>query len=179
MKTLFCSLLLSVVCTCVFAQKITGKWHCDKEVAKTLQMGYEDLYCTYKFKKNGAMVIKIKGESVLEYSQSDHEDGCIRRGSIKIKGHYEIKDGKISSIVVNDDVECFADEYNRPLEEYGINSASLFEYQNYSESSYKKQKSRHLRKRLLDYRFLWDWDNEPITITEKELVIGNKLRCKR
>ena len=142
-------------------------------------MGYDDLYCTYKFKKNGVMIIKIKGQTVFDHNPYNYERDHIRSGSIKIKGHYEIKDGKISSIVVNDDVECFADEYNPPIEENNVNTASLFVGQNERETNYSSKKSQHLRKKLLDYRFHWDWDNEPITITKEELVIGDKLKCKR
>lgn len=168
MKKIILSLLVFLFCACAFPQKITGKWDCEKEVVKTLQMAYEDFYCTYKFKKNGVMIIKIKGQTFL--SHSSQYGVHFRSGSIKIKGHYEITDGKISSIVVNDDVESFADEYYQPRVENGMISQDAY---------YKKYKSLHLRKILLDYRFLWDWDNEPITITKEELVIGDKLKCKR
>ena len=175
MKKIILSLSVFLFCACAFPQKITGKWDCEKEVVKTLQTSYEDLYCTYKFKKNGVMIIKIKGQTFL--SHSILYGVRFRSGSIKIKGHYEITDGKISSIVVNDDVECFADEYNPPIDEKYPPSLSVT--QNELESNYKMKKSTHLRKKLLVYRFLWDWDNEPITITKEELVIGDKLKCKR
>lgn len=179
MKTLLLTFVLSLFCACAFPQKITGKWTCEKEVVKTLQMGYDDLYCTYKFKKNGVMIIKIKGQTVFDHDPYNYERDHIRSGSIKIKGHYEVKEGKISSIVVNDDVECFADEYNPPREENGMKAGPMFVGDISREANYKKNKSLHLRKKLLDYRFLWDWDNEPITITKEELVIGDKLKCRR
>ena len=177
MKKIILSLLVFLFCACAFPQKITGKWTCEKEVVKTLQTSYEDLYCTYKFKKNGVMIIKIKGQTFL--SHSILYGVRFRSGSIKIKGHYEITDGKISSIVVNDDVECFADEYYSPSVENGMNAGTMFVGDIHRDAYYKKYKSLHLRKILLDYRFLWDWDNEPIAITKEELVIGEKLKCRR
>ena len=73
MKTLLLTFVLSLFCPCAFPQKITGKWTCEKEVVKTLQMGYDDLYCTYKFKKNGVMIIKIKGQTVFDHDPYNYE----------------------------------------------------------------------------------------------------------
>jgi hypothetical protein len=53
MKTLLLTFVLSLFCACSFSQKITGKWSCDKEVVQALRLEYNDIYCTYKFKKDG------------------------------------------------------------------------------------------------------------------------------
>ena len=74
MKTLLLSILLSLFISCSFAQKITGKWTCDKEVMHVLRMDFEDMYFTYKFKKNGTFRIVIKGETgaYLDKKTSQH-----------------------------------------------------------------------------------------------------------
>ena len=178
MKTLLYALVLSVFCTCAFAQKITGKWRCNKEVAKVLRMDYEDYYCTYKFKKNGTLIIKFNGERTVDHSTTSIHT---KIGTFRIKGKYELNDGKISSIIKNEDVDVGATEiyYSRTLFEQGKNSASFMHSVNSSRVSYSKRMERKLRIRLINNRFLWDWDNEPITITKRELVIGEKLKCKR
>ncbi|MCR5362022.1 MAG: hypothetical protein K6E73_08435 [Bacteroidales bacterium] len=179
MKQIAITLLLCLFCQYSFAQKVTGRWHCTKEVTEQVEMGYNNLYCTYKFRKNGDLTIKIEGEEKFDHSSTSHDRDHIRRGIIRIKGKYTVNEGKISSFVENNDVETYAEEYNPQLEISNVTTASNFVGQNIRESDYRLKKSSYLRKKLLDYRFLWDWDEEPYTVTGKELKIGERLVCER
>ena len=75
MKTLLLTFVLSLFCACAFPQKITGKWSCNKEVVQALRLEYNDIHCTYKFKKDGTFLLIIKGET---------EAKCKELGKIKI-----------------------------------------------------------------------------------------------
>ncbi len=178
MKHIFLALVLCLFCQCSFAQKITGKWHCPKEVTKQVEMGYEELSCVYKFKKSGRLIIKIEGVTAVRHGLYSSHFNHQRRGYICIKGKYTISDGKISSIVENEGVETYAVEsqnYDWKAETPASESASEIS----REDSYGNARSRILRKRLLVYRFLWDWDEEPYSVTDKELKIGEQLVCNR
>gem|GEM_PF-1046186 len=175
-------ILLLAICFCLQmpceAKGIVGRWHCTKEVTEQVEMGYEKLSCSYKFKKNGKLIIKIEGETAISHGLYSSHFNHQRRGYIYIKGKYTICDGKISSIVKNEGVETYAVEsqdYHWKTETPPSESVSEIS----REESYGMARSRILRKRLLDYHFLWDWDEEPYTVTGKELKIGERLVCER
>ena len=174
MKTLIISILLSLLCSCGYPQKIKGKWTCDKEVMKALQLDFNDIYCTYKFKKDGTFVVKIKGETYTIYREL---------GSIKIKGKYVVQDGMISSIVTSTGIETEAqmildDNITEQLSpSFHVISTLRDSYE--FQVSFEKKMPDILMNKILLHNYLWDWNKEPITITKKELIIGDKLRCKR
>ena len=175
-------ILLSLFCMLsfpVFSQKITGKWHCTKEVSKQIKMGYDNLSCSYKFRKNGTLTIKIECNETFDHSINHIDHDYVRRGIIRIKGNYSIQDGKITSVVKEDGIECYATEYTPPVEENKVNTASVFAGRDWSAAHYQDTYPVILRAKLRDYRFLWDWDEEPYYVTDKELKIGELLVCKR
>ena len=175
MKKLIFALIISMMIPVAFAQKITGRWHCPKQVTQTLKMGYDDVYCTYKFKKNGKMIIKIEGQSKTDYSPYSFDEDHYRNGKIVIKGSYKVQDGKITSIVNKEAIQCYADEINPPVEESSINVASLSAGQASHESSYRNTYPVILRAKMRDYNFLWDWKDAPIEQAGNQLKIGDKL----
>ena len=178
MKNLLFALILSVMCPAVFAQKITGKWSCTKQVTQTLKLGFEDVFCTYKFKKNGKMIIKIQGQSKTDYDPYSYDRDHYRRGKIVIKGVYSMHDGKISSNVKKEDIKCYANEINPPIEESSLNEASLSAGQAHNEAHYQSTYPVILRAKMRDYSFLWDWKDVPIEQLGKKLKIGDKLILK-
>jgi len=124
------------------------------------------------------LIIKIEGETAISHGLYSSHFNHQRRGYIYIKGKYTICDGKISSIVKNEGVETYAVEsqdYHWKTETPPSESVSEIS----REESYGMARSRILRKRLLDYRFLWDWDEETFSVTGKELKIGERLVCER
>lgn len=175
---ILCSMCVSLQLTC-FAKGIVGKWHCPKEVTTQLNLGYEDLQCTYKFKRNGSFVLKITGETLVNLGKYTNKHNHFRRGYIVLKGQYKIENGLISSIVENKDIECFADETEDYIYDTDRTPASLYVMRNNNQDSYKKSKALLLRKSLLEYRFLWDWDNESVKVSDKEISIGDTLICVR
>ena len=179
MKILIYTLLLSLFCTCAFAQDILGKWSVPAEGNNQLFSLYESVDCTYKFKKNGDLIIKISGIRNLDNGRSNPDQYHLLQGVVEIKGKYSIEDGKISSIVENDGVKTYASDSKSNYGSLLSDSVSYIVKAFGTEDNNSKRMENELRKRLLDYRFLWDWNKEPITITKKELVIGDKLRCKK
>lgn len=169
------SLCLSVVC---LANGIAGKWHCPDEVTDKIEMGFDNISCTYKFKKDGTLVIKIKGMTRVEHHSANPESNTLRRGYILIKGRYTIHDGRISSFVENKDVETYAQE-SRENEKYDERNIAVSTGAIIREKTYGEGRARILRERLLDHRFLWDWDDEPFTLSGQELQIGTRLKCRK
>ncbi len=179
MKQIAITLLLCLFCQYSFAQKVTGRWHSSKEVTEQVKMGYDRLSCSYKFKKSGKLIIKIEGEETFDHSMNHIDQNYVRRGIIRIKGTYSIHDGKITSVVKEDGIECYATEYTPPVEENNVNTASVFAGRDWRAANYQDTYPVILRAKLRDYSFLWNWDEEPYTVTGKELKIGERLVCKR
>ena len=178
MKTLLLSFLFSFFFASSFAQKITGKWDCDKEVMQALRIDYKEVYCTYKFKKNGTLIIKIDGETMINHSSNTIHK---KVGTVRIKGKYKLDNGRITSFVNEKGVEAAAlvildDKY---LFEGRDALATYINNVYSSQKKYANTMEHKLLSKLKEHRYLWDWNNEPITITKKELIIGDKLRCKR
>lgn len=176
-------LLVFLICTIslssCFAKGIVGKWQCPQAVTSQLNLGFEDVLCEYKFKKNGTFVLKISGETLMKNGKYTHDYNHLRRGLIVVKGLYKIEDGLITSTVENEDVECFAEETEDYIDDTDRTPASLYVARNNKEASYKKNKSSLLRQSLLEYRFLWDWDHEPVVINTEEMSVGDQLKCVR
>lgn len=179
MKTLFYSFFLFAFCSSVFAQKVTGKWEALPEVCNQFSTVYESVDCSYKFKKNGDLIIKIKGLRNLDKGYDISEKKHLLQGVVEIKGKYAIQDGKISSSVENECVKTYASDSKSNYGSLLTDSVSFIVKTFHQEDLNSKRMENELRQKLLDCRFFWDWDNEPIFITEKELVIGDKLKCKR
>ena len=180
MKTLLLTFVLSLFCACSFSQKITGKWSCDKEVVRALMSDFEDVSCTYKFKKNGTFIIKIDGGTSTYHSSTAYHQQI---GTIRIKGHYTINNGQISTIVKEEGVEADALEILDDKDLMGTKShsniATKANWYYDVRDNYAKEMKRKLLNKLMAHRYLWDWDKEPITITKKELKIGKIIKCRR
>ena len=170
MKTHAIFLFLCLFCASAFAQDITGKWRCSKELVQQLGLGYETVSCTYRFKKDGTMKIKIKGEYYEE-----HTSDYVRRqnGSIVIRGRYVIRDGKITSYVANAGVDTDA-SYTTSSVYYNNGVA------HWSDGWQERpDKASFLRRKLLRHRYLWDWSDASLAVVGKNLTIGEQLSCKR
>jgi hypothetical protein len=179
MKTLLLTFVLSLFCACAFPQKITGKWKPLPEVSNGFSSVYESVDCSYNFKKNGELIIKIKGLRNLDKGYAIPEKKHLLQGEVEIKGKYVIQDGKISSFVENEGVKTYASDSKSNYGSLMTDSVSYIVKTFREEDRNSKRLENELRRRLLDTRYLWDWDNEPITITKEELVIGEKLKCRR
>lgn len=132
----FCSMCISLQSSC-FAKGIVGKWICPKEETAQLNLGYEDIQCIYKFKRNGCFTLKISGETLVNLGKYTNDYNHFRRGYIVLKGQYRIENGQISSIVENKDIECFADETEDYIDDTDRTPASLTVMRNNNEDSYK------------------------------------------
>ena len=173
MKTLLLTFVLSLFCACSFSQKITGKWSCDKEVVQALRLEYNDIHCTYKFKKDGTFLFIIKGET--EYNK------CKELGKIKIKGKYVVQEGTISSLVTSSGIETEAQmilDENLIVAGVALKADALNTFYDY-QVSYEKETPQILMNIILQHNYLWDWDKEPISITKKELKICKIIKCRR
>ena len=179
MKTLLLTIVLSLFCACAFPQKITGKWKPLPEVSNGFSSVYESVDCSYNFKKNGELIIKIKGSRNLDKGYAIPEKKHLLQGVVEIKGKYVIQDGKISSFVENEGVKTYASDSKSNYGSLMTDSVSYIVKTFREEDRNSKRLENELRRRLLDTRYLWDWDNEPIAITKEELVIGEKLKCRR
>lgn len=175
MKQIFLTLVLCLFCQCSFAQKITGKWHCTAETLSQCRLGFQVASCTYKFKKNGTMIIKIKGDSYVgqQLYSGDYEHHYT--GGMTIKGKYSVQDGKITSHVTKEDIETYASDIPNTTIEGGYTPAYAAHVEYQGENTYRSVKEMELRRRAMDYPFLWDWKDVPISYSGKRLKIGDKL----
>ena len=142
-----------------------------------MHIGFDDVSCIYRFKKNGTLIIKIEGDTYVNHGSVSRKANHHQRGCIYIRGTYIVCDGKISSHIRNEDVETFAVEsQNIFMEENGKTPPSAFVSEIKKENAYGKGRARILRSKLMDYRFLWDWDEEIISVKNGELIIGKERR---
>ncbi|MBQ7238335.1 MAG: hypothetical protein IJS20_06045 [Bacteroidales bacterium] len=178
MKTLLLTFVLSLFCACAFPQKITGKWTCSKEVVERMHIGFDDVRCTYSFKKNGTLIIKIKGNTYVNHGEFTAARDHHRSGSIEIKGKYKVHDGRITTQINKEDIKAYAMDYSNQRD-LSQESSSVENVESKAENVYGDFKAKEIRAQIIHKPDFWDWDNEPITITKEELVIGDKLKCKR
>ncbi|MBE6331450.1 MAG: hypothetical protein E7070_03950 [Bacteroidales bacterium] len=168
------TLLLCLFCHCSFAQKITGRWHCTAETISQCRLGFQVVNCTYKFKKDGTMIIKIKGYSYAGQKLYSGDYEHLYTGGMTIKGRYFVLDGKITSQVTKEDIETYASDIPNTTESDNTPAyVAHVEYQ--GEDRYRSVKEMELRRRVMDYPFLWDWKDVPICYSGKRLKIGDKL----
>ena len=174
---LFLILIISLFCTCLSAQKITGKWRCTKESIAQIHMRFDYVTCTYRFKKNGKMIIKIKGDTYVSHKQYTTKYDHHRRGTLVIKGSYSIQDGKITSIVAKEDIEASAIDYcDHSLEN---DRASVANSDFAAENRSGIIMERAMSSQIMTKPEFWNWDQVPITISNNEVKIGEAVVLKR
>ena len=175
MKTLLLTFVLSLFCACAFPQKITGKWDCEQSVLRELPVNMKDIWGTYKFKKDGTFILKIRGEEALVASQNrDSEPAPIRRIQIQVKGKYTVENGRISSEVQPEDIFCNEDFNNFVFppdanKRQGVIDAELSAIRN------DKDATHHLYRYLEAYSYLYEWKDVPVHLSKNKLQIGQKI----
>jgi len=153
----------------------------ENQISQSLSFGSSK--CEYKFKKDGRLLIKIK---LMQASLSRWGSAGDTEGTIEIEGTYTIENGKISSTVENSgvktDLTCFAvDNYTAAPK--GVSPERNWESDFDARSAYSvpyttSEGGNPLRVFLLNNRYLWDWDNETITLSDGQLTIGDNLVCR-
>lgn len=116
------------------------------------------------------MIIRIKGSTYVSHGEFTSTRDHHQSGTIEIKGTYIVKNEKITTYIDRKDIEAYALEYSNHDEENSLYRA---------ENIYADIKAKEIRAQIIHKPEFWNWNNVPITITKKELIIGDKLRCKR
>ncbi|WP_349665791.1 hypothetical protein [Xylanibacter muris] len=159
--TLFC-LLPSVQ-----AQSIVGKWKCSKEYFKSMDLLFYGMKGYYKFNKDGTFYVKING-------------GSTQNIYIKISGTYNIADNRITTNIVPGDIYCYVNsgQYSPDILD---SDAGGLERMNRDRQEYAYEQGEFRSNVLTEdiKNTMWEWKNEPLTITKKELKIGENIRLKK
>lgn len=167
------------------AQNIVGKWKCSKEFLEGLNMRFGNMRGKYKFKKDSTFIIKIHGGGGAHISFFSRIPSTPRRTLyIKVKGTYSITNGTITTNVKPGDVDCNINVgFDLPPEPTAHNGGR-WEVATYDmiESKYRKRENQGAFQEETiknEYMNVWNWRNEPITVTKKTLTVGDKATFKK
>ena len=183
MKKLIIALIISMMIPVAFAQKITGRWDCSKEMLQKLHFGTEEIYGTYKFKKNGTFVLKIKGETfdvdLSRVKKKKCNPDFIKRISVVIKGKYSLEDGKISTDVNPRDIECLCDfnGYSQ-IDNYVSDEEKLGAILT-SEKQEMEIIASRVEKKVHNNPYFWSWHDEEVVCSGKKLEIGHRVHLEK
>lgn len=168
-------LLLSVPSSAV-AQNITGKWECTNEMLKELGYGYMSNKGYCKFYADGKFVFSMKGWA-LRWERSH------RTIVIKVKGHYTVNDGCISTTL--DDKNIFV--YVEPEIDAPWLNEKIVEHEKYRTYDFSQTwwttittecdaQEESVRDRLFQF---WNMKNAKIDKDRQLLNIGKKIKLKK
>jgi len=172
------------------AQSITGKWKCPKDFLDSMGLLY-DMKGHYRFKKNGTFQVKINGikrvtkKSVftIYYGRTKKIHSKHAAIFIKVRGTYKVIDGAVTTSVSPDDVYCFIDpgreQPDGPDADDSEYVARSKEYQQrlYDAADFDARvQAETIKNEVIR---IWQWYNEPVTVTKDSLIIGDKATFLR
>jgi hypothetical protein len=174
-KAVLCVIVFICCGVSVFGQNIVGKWKLSNASSSLQQLpsySYKGGYV--KFKKDGTFRVKAcvmypQGHSVA-YS-SDYKNRSI---SVKVKGTYVITNGRISTSVRNEDVTCNINTgqmFPDIEESHGLRGFDHQQTIYYGAENIATVQETIIQKTIYPY---WVWKEEPISINDSQLAIGDK-----
>lgn len=178
-KVLFVTVMLVAnIVTTANAQNIVGKWQCSKEFVESLKLDYWELQGCCKFRKNGTFKAKLQRR---RFSSSKNSSGSYRNRmvSIRINGRYSVENGTISTTVSQDDISCYVEPHtnanpyiDKLPEETGNMRMQLRRENRYDyEMSITDRISDNIKAGVVEG---WNWQGEPVTVTESSLTVNGK-----
>lgn len=185
MKRIMCVLLVMLcLFACVDAQDIVGRWKGSKKINEQLNIPEEYVRVRYKFRKDSTFYMKVYGDTDLSRHKYSFGRPYSRWIRLSVKGRYEIVDGRITTYVTADNVSSSVDDNGYSVLDrndfFLLTSKIRFGKVIAQE---RKRVPRYavflLRKVLSDCSFLWDWDNVPITVTKKTLIVEDKISLRK
>ena len=175
------------------AQNIIGKWECPKEFLNSVGFINKDVHGYYLFKKNGKFSLRISGTRQTGYVyRGEYYDGrefrtykthgkfCIM--SVKVKGRYEIVDGRITTYVKPKDSKIYVSP--------GLNQPEFNGREGVVEQQWKRMDDRHynIASTVAEFqentikterRGLWTWTKASMQFNKDTLTVGKFIKLVR
>ena len=175
------------------AKSVKGKWQCAKDFIQAIDMKYyfPHLKGTYKFKDDGTFTARFegikryayRGETMYGAKLINWGENVSKLAYIKVKGTYQIVDGKMTTKVRPKDVKCFFDQgRDHPdIEESDLQNVAP-RYYDMKVSWYEQREKTYERMGNTirrEWMHLWVWNQEPVTVTPNQLLIGQRAIFER